>query len=208
MGISLEEQSASMHHARATQMRSYSIRRASPPPPPHPPTHSTHPPTQSRTRNARTRTHTNQLHKAEMEATHPYEVFQLRAMLAVPYFEKALYELPESELTKDRVLRLADEIEVQVQGGLATRPLMSVPHIISDEASCYYHGYVLAEMSVHQTRAHFLKKGPIVDNPAVGAALRESYWKPGNSSMFLDLVRNLTGRLLLLYVFFRCMWLK
>ena len=31
---------------------------------------------------------------------------------------------------------------------VAARPLLSVPHIISDEASCYYHGYVLAEMSV------------------------------------------------------------
>ena len=30
------------------------------------------------------------LHQAELEATHPYAVFQLRAMLAVPYFEKAL----------------------------------------------------------------------------------------------------------------------
>merc|ERR1719326_65647 len=28
--------------------------------------------------------------------------------------------------------------------------------MLSDEASCYYHGYVLAEMAVHQTREHFL----------------------------------------------------
>ena len=38
------------------------------------------------------------VHKAGLEATHPYEVFQLRAMLAVPYFEKALYELPEDQV--------------------------------------------------------------------------------------------------------------
>ena len=38
---------------------------------------------------------------------------------------------------------LADEIELKVQGGLASRPLLSVPHLLSDEASCYYHGYVL-----------------------------------------------------------------
>ena len=38
------------------------------------------------------------------------------------------------------------------QGGLSARPLLSVPHLLSDEASCYYHGYVLAEMAVHQTR--------------------------------------------------------
>lgn len=89
---------------------------------------------------------------------------------------------------------LADRIETEVQGGLAARPLLSVPHIISDEASCCeyralrvgllwlalltptrnllsdYHGYVLAEMSVHQTRSHFLSQGSIIDNP--GSMLR------------------------------------
>ena len=133
------------------------------------------------------------VHQAEIEATHPFQVFQLRAMLAVPYFEKALYELPDAQVTPEIVSALADRIEAEVQGGLAQRPLLSVPHIISDEASCYYHGYVLAEMSVHQTRAHFLAQGPIVDNAAVGAALAESYWRPGNSAQFLDLVQGLTG---------------
>jgi hypothetical protein len=38
---------------------------------------------------------------------------QVRAMLAVPYFEKALYELPEDQLTVDTLLALADEIEVR-----------------------------------------------------------------------------------------------
>ena len=45
---------------------------------------------------------------------------------------------------------------------------MSVPHILADESSAYYHAYVLAEMSVHQTRAHFKRKyGAMVDNPQV-----------------------------------------
>ena len=45
---------------------------------------------------------------------------------------------------------------------------MSVPHILADESSAYYHAYVLAEMSVHQTRAHFKRKyGKMVDNPKV-----------------------------------------
>jgi hypothetical protein len=30
--------------------------------------------------------------------SHPYEVFQVRAMLAVPYFEKALYEMEDEEV--------------------------------------------------------------------------------------------------------------
>ena len=50
-------------------------------------------------------------------------------------------------------------------------------------------------MSVWHTRAHFLEGGKrIVDNPAVGKALTEAYWEPGNSEMFLDLVQNLTGK--------------
>ena len=128
---------------------------------------------------------------------HPYEVFQLRGMIAVPYFEKALYELPEEELTGEKIAEMADEIERKIQGGLATRPLLSVPHITSDESSCYYHGYVFAEMAVHQTRAHFLAKydGAIVDNPAIGPELLENYWLQGSGEPgFLKMVENLTGK--------------
>lgn len=134
-----------------------------------------------------------EVHEEDLRATHPYEVFMLRSMLAVPYFEKQLYELPDEEVTAERILALAASVESNIQGGKATRPLLSVPHILSDESSCYYHGYVLAEMSVHQTRAHFLKQGKIVDNPEVGKTLTSAYWKPGNSRQFLDLVKELTG---------------
>ena len=40
-----------------------------------------------------------------IRSTHAYDVFQLRAMLAVPYFEKKLYELPESEVTPENILK-------------------------------------------------------------------------------------------------------
>lgn len=124
---------------------------------------------------------------------HPYKVFELRRMLSVPYFEKALYELPEDQLTAEKVQQVAEEVAIKTQGGEGT-PLMAVPHILSDESSCYYQGYVLAEMSVHQTRAHFFKKyGRIVDNPQVGKDLTEVYWRPGNGASFLDLVKELTG---------------
>ncbi|KXZ48820.1 hypothetical protein GPECTOR_25g405 [Gonium pectorale] len=130
-----------------------------------------------------------------IKATQPYDVFSLRAMIAVPYFEKALYELPEEEVTAERIISLADEVEKRVQGGLSPRPLLSVPHPLSDESSCYYHGYVLAEMAVKQTRAYFKSKyDKIVDNPAIGKELTEGYWRPGNGAMFLDLVAGLTGR--------------
>ena len=131
----------------------------------------------------------------DVRAKHPYEVFALRAMLAVPYFEKALYEMDDGDLTADSIAKLADEVELRIQGGLAARPLLSVPHLLSDEASCYYHGYVLAEMAVHQTRAFFLARdGYIVDNPKVGPTLRDAYWVPGNSEPFLGLVERLTGK--------------
>ena len=96
------------------------------------------------------------------------------------------------------VPRSADGADANaLQGGPASRPLLSVPHLLSDEASCYYHGYVLAEMAVHQTRAHFLDKyGFIVDNPAVGPDLTAAYWTPGNGDAFLDLVQRLTGKAL------------
>lgn len=131
----------------------------------------------------------------EIRAIHPFAVFQLRAMLSVSYFEKALYELPEDQLTSDNIQKLADKIELEIQGGMSARPLLSIPHLVSDEASCYYHGYTLAEMSVHQTRAYFKNKyGYIVDNPEVGPTLTKAYWEAGNSRPFLDLVKDLTGK--------------
>eukprot|EP01062_Namystynia_karyoxenos_P061543 TRINITY_DN538_c0_g1_i3.p1 TRINITY_DN538_c0_g1~~TRINITY_DN538_c0_g1_i3.p1 ORF type:complete len:1162 (+),score=300.58 TRINITY_DN538_c0_g1_i3:76-3561(+) len=84
---------------------------------------------------------------------------------------------------------------LKIQGGPATRPIMSVPHILEDESCCSYQGYILAEMSVQQTRAHFLSKyGRLVDEPRIGADLTEHYWKAGNSAPFLDLVQQLTGK--------------
>jgi len=131
----------------------------------------------------------------KIRSTHPFAVFQLRAMLVVSYFEKALYELDDDEVTPAKVLELADEVEERIQGGKSPRPLLSVPHIISDEASCYYQGYTLAEMSVHQTREWFLNKyGFIVDNSDVGPVLTKAYWECGNSKGFLDIVRDLTGK--------------
>jgi len=130
----------------------------------------------------------------DLRSRQPYAVFALRRMLSVPYFERALYELPEVEVTAERIQRLAAETEERVGGGPSAMPLMAVPHILSDESSCYYHGYVLAEMAVHQTRRHFLEKdGRIVDNPVVGPTLAEEYWRPGNGAVFLDLVQGLTG---------------
>ena len=83
-----------------------------------------------------------------IRSTHPFQVFQLRAMLCVSYFEKALYELPEDDLTPETVQALADDIETKIQGGLSPRPLLSVPHLVSDEASCYYQGYTVGTLEL------------------------------------------------------------
>jgi len=40
-----------------------------------------------------------EIHAEQVSSTHPYSVFQLRGMLAVPYFEKALYEMSEEEVS-------------------------------------------------------------------------------------------------------------
>lgn len=126
---------------------------------------------------------------------HPYRAFTLRAMLTICFAEKAIYELGEASLTADNVLRILRDIEQDMQFlNEGTRPVLSVPHLLSGESSAYYHGYVLAEMAVHQTRRFFLKRdGALVDNATVGRDLAEHYWKPGNSRTFLDMVKGLTG---------------
>ena len=95
----------------------------------------------------------------------------------------------------ERLQSLAKEMDISIQGGLGARPLLSIPHLVSDEASCYYHGYTLAEMSVYQTRSFFFERdGYIVDNPSIGPTLTQAYWACGNSRPFLEIVKELTGK--------------
>ena len=129
--------------------------------------------------------------------THPYEAQNVRGMLTVCYVEKALYEAADSELVPQRILSTIRDVErrlVQIPGG-CPRPTLSVPHLLSWESSGYYHGYVLAMMAVSQTRKHFFEKyGYIVDNPQIGRDLGRTYWAPGNSRGFLEMVQAMTGR--------------
>ncbi len=119
----------------------------------------------------------------------------VRQLLVVPYVERAIYEMSDAELTPENVIRRTREIERELLFLSANpRPTLSIPHLISGESSAYYHGYVLAEMAVQQTRAFFTKRdGHLVDNPRIGPDLAEHYWKPGNSRTFLSLVESLTG---------------
>jgi hypothetical protein len=120
----------------------------------------------------------------------------VRMMLVVPYVERMLYELADSELDAATILKRTREIERDLLFLSASpRPTLSIPHLISGESSAYYHGYVLAEMAVEQTRSFFMSRdGFLLDNPRIGPDLAEHYWKPGNSKTFLSLVESLTGK--------------
>lgn len=126
----------------------------------------------------------------------PFAAWNLRAMVAVCEAERAIYEIPDGELSADAVLsviRGAERRLLFLDEG-SPRPTLSVPHLLSGESSAYYHGYVLAEIAVHQTRAFFRQRdGRLLDDARVGPDLREHYWRPGNSLTFLDFVENLTG---------------
>ena len=131
-----------------------------------------------------------------LRARQPLAAWELRQRLSVCFGEKALYEIPDAELSPQRALEALREVERRLlfldEG--SPRPILSVPHLLAGEASASYHGYVLAEMAVEQTRDFFLRRdGRLTDNPKVGPTLREAYWKPGNSRGFADFIAGLTG---------------
>ncbi|MBI1851935.1 MAG: peptidase M3 [Planctomycetes bacterium] len=132
-----------------------------------------------------------------IRATSPFAAWGVRSMLVVCYAERAIYEIPDRELSAERVLAAIRDVERRLlfldEG--SPRPVLAVPHLLAGESSAYYHGYVLAEMAVEQTRAHFVARdGHLVDNPRVGPDLERAYWRPGNSVAFSDAIERLTGQ--------------
>jgi hypothetical protein len=124
----------------------------------------------------------------------PMRAFDARSIAVVPYFESALYRIPEADLRPEAVLTLARETEVRVLGIESPRPLLAIPHLLNQESAASYQGYLLALMAVSQTRAHFLREfGYLTDNPAIGPALSAHYWEPGNSVDHDSMLRGLTG---------------
>jgi Zn-dependent oligopeptidase len=128
----------------------------------------------------------------------PFRAWDVRAMLTIPFAERALYELPDEELRPDRVLEMFRGIERELQGLTSgVRPVLAVPHLLAGESSAYYHGYLLAEMAVHQTRRFFLERdAALTDNARIGPDLARHYWAPGNAASFEDTLLSLTGRTL------------
>jgi hypothetical protein len=65
---------------------------------------------------------------------------------------------------------------------------------LNQESAAAYHGYLLANMAVYQTRGYFLKTyGYLADNPAIGPLLSRHYWAPGNSHTHDETLVALTG---------------
>jgi len=137
-----------------------------------------------------------ELLEESVRESQPMRAWDVRAMLTVPMAERRLYELDEDRLRPEVVLETFRAVETEMQGlSSGVRPVLAVPHLLAGEASAYYHGYVLAEMAVHQTRRFFLERdGHLVDNPRIGPDLSAHYWRPGNAVGFDDTLKALTGR--------------
>ncbi len=137
----------------------------------------------------------DELIKAMIDSKQPFRAYQERSILVVPYFERALYEMADEDLTPEKITKLARRSEKNILGlDCSPRPLMAIPHLLSDEASCAYQGYLLAHMAVYQTRAYFTDKfGYLTDNPEIGPLLAKHYWYKGNSVNHNGTIESLTG---------------
>ncbi|MEJ6000021.1 M3 family metallopeptidase [Paucibacter soli] len=136
----------------------------------------------------------DELIHARIASSQPMRAFDERSIAVVPKFEAALYRMSEAELNPEAVLALARATEVQVLGVESPRPLLAIPHLLNQESAASYQGYLLAHMAVFQTRAFFMRQhGYLTDNPAIGPALAEHYWAPGNSIDHDATLRSLTG---------------
>lgn len=129
-----------------------------------------------------------------IETSQPMRAFNERQIALVAYFEWDLYRLEEEALTGERVIALAREWELRILGVESPRPLLAIPHLLNQESACAYHGYLLAQMAVEQTRAFFLRRdGYLTDNPKIGPDLAAHYWAPGNGKSHDETLRSLTG---------------
>ena len=103
--------------------------------------------------------------------------WDVRSMLTVPFAERMIYELDDRQRTPEHVLARAPPHRSHRcrDSTPAPRPVLSIPHLLSGESSAYYHGYILAEMAVYQTREYFLARdGLLTDNPRIGPRSRHA----------------------------------
>ena len=133
--------------------------------------------------------------KSLIESKQPFRAFAERNILLVPYFEQALYATPDDQLSAPMIKKLARDLELKITGlAISPRPLLAIPHLLSNDAACSYQGYLLANMAVYQTRAYFMQRfGYLTDNPEIGPLLAKHYWNAGNSVDHAGGVKSLTG---------------
>ena len=133
--------------------------------------------------------------RAQIESKQPFSAYSERGILVVPYFEQAIYALDDAEVTPEKLTHMARDAEKRILGlEVAPRPLLAIPHLLSNEAACSYQGYLLANMAVYQTRAYFMEQyGYLTDNPNIGPLLAQHYWNPGNGVSHDATIRSLTG---------------
>jgi hypothetical protein len=133
--------------------------------------------------------------RARIESRQPFMAFEERMLALVSCFESALYRMPDDQRTPDAVLRLARDTELRVLDIHSPRPVLAIPHLLNQESSASYHGYLLAHMAVYQTREYFTRElGSLTDNPRIGPLLATHYWNPGNSLDHNATLMNLTGQ--------------
>ena len=130
-----------------------------------------------------------------IESRQPFAAHAERGILVVPYFERALYRMSDAERTPQAVLQLARDSEQRILGvSPAPRPLLAIPHLLNQESAAAYHGYLLANMAVYQTRAYFERTyGYLTDNPVIGPLLAQHYWAHGNGLTHDQTLVSLTG---------------
>ncbi len=131
----------------------------------------------------------------QINSSQPMAAYRERGMLVVSYYEWSIYSAEEGELTPDYLVSKARYWENKIFGlECAPRPILAIPHLLDQAAACSYHGYLLANMAVYQTRAWFLREyGYLTDNPYIGELLSKHYWEPGNSVSHSDTLLSLTG---------------
>ena len=134
------------------------------------------------------------IHK-QIDSTQPFAAYLERGILIVPYYERSIYCADEEELSAEFLIAQARHWEKTILGlECAPRPTLAIPHLLDQAAACTYHGYLLANMAVYQTRAWFLREfGYLSDNPHIGELLSQHYWEPGNSVSHSDTLISLTG---------------
>ncbi|MCJ8338045.1 MAG: M3 family metallopeptidase [Pseudomonadales bacterium] len=130
-----------------------------------------------------------------IESKQPFRAFGERNILLVPYFEQALYATADDQLSAAAIKKLARDLELKITGlAVSPRPLLAIPHLLSNDSACSYQGYLLANMAVYQTRAYFMQRfGYLTDNPEIGPLLAKHYWNAGNSVDHAGGIKSLTG---------------